>query len=202
MGFSGSQGKEKIQKVRLTNHIWNLMPTAFKLHLTKTTSGNMFSVLCRLKICSVPQAKRSALWSVLPQNLHKQKEERRAMEFKEFKFQFDENNLTPFNFISKIETSNQVAERNLKYEEMQEINRVLKPHNVKAAGIFPRFKMWLGFSEQPQEKHFAIFQQVRFPLFSFFTISSGRNQSLQSLQFIHLRLKNIYHKNLTSHTIM
>jgi hypothetical protein len=87
------------------------------------------------------------------------KERKRAQEI-EFQFNFVDKEATRFDFQIKIKTKNQEAERELIYDQLREIDRVLKPHNAEASSLFPVFQLWADLPDQPQTEDLERFKQV------------------------------------------
>jgi hypothetical protein len=76
----------------------------------------------------------------------------------EFQFEFVDRESNPFNFRIKIKANHQEDERIISYEQLREIHQVLKPYNIKACHIFPRFKLTIIF--QPQNLDLERFRKV------------------------------------------
>jgi hypothetical protein len=77
----------------------------------------------------------------------------------QFQFEFVNKGATRFNFRVNIKARNQEVERQMTYQQLREIDAVLKPY---ASAIFPQFKMWLNFFGQPQSSDLDKFRQVEF----------------------------------------
>jgi hypothetical protein len=67
---------------------------------------------------------------------------------------------TRFQFKLTIETKTQVGELIFSYQQLQEIHRMIRPHNAKASTLFPQFKIWAPYVSQPKASDMEKFRQV------------------------------------------
>jgi hypothetical protein len=99
-----------------------------------------------------------------PLHLVEKREERKEMEFQ---FEFVDEKASQWKFRMKIKTSyHEEEQREISYEQLQEIDLAVKPHNPRAAALFPRFQMWASWLYQPKTLDLERFAKVCWCFFS------------------------------------
>jgi hypothetical protein len=92
---------------------------------------------------------------------NRREERRKKKEEMEFQFEFVNEKASRWKFRIKIKTSlHEEEQREMSYEQLREIHRAVKPHNARAAALFPVFKMWASWLDQPKALDLERFAEV------------------------------------------